>query len=104
MENVAPLQAQGFNEGKGKPFTAEDVRFTAKVDVIYAIVFGWPAKPLQIKSLGKAAKLLDKPVGKVELLRSREAIRWSQKEESLTIEPPQSQLQSEAVVYKITMK
>jgi alpha-L-fucosidase len=103
LENVAPIQAQGFNEGKGKPFTAEDVRFTAKGDVIYAIVFGWPAKPLQIKSLGTAAKLLDKPIGKIQLLGSQESIRWSQ-EEALTIMPPQSQLQSEAVVFKITMK
>jgi alpha-L-fucosidase len=104
LENTAPLQAQGFNEGKGKPFTAEDVRFTAKGDVIYAIVFGWPTKPLQIKSLGTAAKLLDKPIGKIQLLGSQEAIRWSQKEESLTIESPQNQLQSEAVVFKITVK
>src|SRR5664279_3124631 len=25
IEDVAPLKAQGFNEGKGKPFTAEDI-------------------------------------------------------------------------------
>lgn len=60
--------------------------------------------PPQIKSLGKAAKLLDKPVGKVQLLGSREAIRWSRKEESLTVEPLQNQIQCEAVVFKIAMK
>jgi len=30
LENVAALSAQGFNEGKGKPFTSEDIRFTTK--------------------------------------------------------------------------
>ena len=30
IEDVAPLKAQGFNEGKGKPFTYEDIRFTIK--------------------------------------------------------------------------
>jgi hypothetical protein len=73
-------------------------------NVIDGVAFGWPAKPPQIKSLGKAAKPLDKPVGKIQLLGSREAIRWSRKEESLTIEPLQNQIQSEAVVFKIAMK
>ena len=46
----AKLTAQGFNEGKGRPFTAEDVRFTQSKDgkTIYAIVLGWP--PTQPRS------------------------------------------------------
>ncbi len=55
----AALSAQGFNEGKGKPFTAEDVRFTTKGETLYVIVLGRPQQDLQIKSLGTAAKLLD---------------------------------------------
>jgi alpha-L-fucosidase len=38
----AVLSAQGFNEGKGKPFTAADVRFTIKGNVLYTIVLGTP--------------------------------------------------------------
>ncbi|WP_261387861.1 hypothetical protein [Chitinophaga pinensis] len=30
MQETAALTAQGFNEGKGKPFSAEDIRFTRK--------------------------------------------------------------------------
>jgi alpha-L-fucosidase len=30
IESAAPISAQGFNEGKGKPFGAEDIRFTVK--------------------------------------------------------------------------
>ncbi len=36
LSAAAPINAQGFNEGKGKPFTAEDVRFTTKGDTLYA--------------------------------------------------------------------
>ena len=38
------MSAQGFNEGKGKPFTAADVRFTQAKDgkTLYAIVLGAP--------------------------------------------------------------
>ena len=34
----AALQAQGFNEGKGKPLTHEDIRFTQKGEVLYAFI------------------------------------------------------------------
>lgn len=34
----AALSAQGFNEGKGKSFTAEDIRFATKGGVLYAIM------------------------------------------------------------------
>ncbi len=42
MASAAPLQAQGFNEGKGKQFSVEDVRFTSKGDTIYAFIMGAP--------------------------------------------------------------
>ncbi len=100
----APISAQGFNEGKGKPMTAEDVRFTTKGDILYAIVLGQPAKDLQIKSLGTAAGLLDKPIAGVRLLGSDETIRWIQSEASLTIKPVQNKPCDEAIVFRITMQ
>jgi len=52
MESAAALTAQGFNEGKGKPFTAEDIRFTAKGNTLYAIALGTPsANKILIKTL-----------------------------------------------------
>jgi alpha-L-fucosidase len=48
LEKVAALSAQGFNEGKGKPFTNEDVRFTVKGNILYAVFLGWPDQPQQI--------------------------------------------------------
>lgn len=44
IESAAPIKEQGFNEGKGKPFGAEDIRFTAKGKTLYAIMLGWPNK------------------------------------------------------------
>lgn len=52
MDGVAPLSGPGFNEGKNKPLTAEDIRFTTKAGIIYAIVMGWPETgSVLIKSL-----------------------------------------------------
>ncbi len=60
----AALSGQGFNEGRGKPFTTEDVRYTVSKDgrTLYAIVLGWPAGTTTLKSLGTDAKLLDRPI------------------------------------------
>ena len=100
----APIKAQGFNEGQGKPFTAEDVRFTTKGDTLYAIVLGWPTNGVSIKSLGKLAKLLNKPVGQVELLGSRERIQWQQTADALVIAQPKNKPNDFAIVFKTTPK
>ena len=100
----AALSAQGFNEGKGKPFTAEDIRFTTKGDTLYAIELGWPTNGVTIKSLGESAKLLDRPVGKVELLGSPETIQWQQTAAALVIAQPKTKSNDFAIVFKITPK
>ena len=97
-----PAAAAGnFTEGKGKPFTADDVRFTTKGGTLYAIALGAPKKDLQIKSLGTAAKLLDHPISTITLLGSDEKVEWSQSAESLTIKAPASSPNDTAIVFKI---
>jgi alpha-L-fucosidase len=104
IESAAPLSAQGFNEGKGKPFTAEDIRFTQKGKLLYAIALGRPTQPLKIKSLGKQAKLLEKRIAAVKLLGSDEKIQWSQDDDALTIEPPKNKPSEIAVVFRIQLE
>lgn len=105
----AELSAQGFNEGKGKPFTNEDVRFTISKDgnTLYAIVLGWPDKAFTIKSLGKKAGLLDKSIGEITLLGSREAVSWSQSDDQLEIKKASAKPASDAsaaAVFKIALR
>ncbi len=102
-EHVAQLTAQGFNEGKGKPFTADDVRFTAKGDTIYAISLGRPTEPLTIKSLGRKAGLLDRPMAKVVLLGTAEKITWTQTDDALVITLTNAAVDTPATVFKITL-
>jgi alpha-L-fucosidase len=102
MASAAPIQAQGFNEGKGKAFTGEDVRFTVKGETLYAIVMGFPPNSVSIKSLGTNAKLLDQPVTGVTLLGSSEKLKWSQTAKALVIEKPVQPPNDIAVVFKIT--
>ncbi|MFD2594425.1 alpha-L-fucosidase [Sphingobacterium griseoflavum] len=54
QKDAPELTAQGFNEGKGKPFTADDIRFTTKGKDLFATVLGIPDNnTVTIKSLGK---------------------------------------------------
>ncbi len=100
----AALKAQGFNEGKGKPLTAADIRFTLKGNTLYAIVLGRPANGVNIKSLGVAAKLLDQHIKKVALLGSKEKIQWQQTDAALEIKPPAAPSSDIANVFKITLR
>ena len=101
---AAPLSAQGFNEGKGKPFTADDVRFTMRKGALYAIELGVPARELNIKSMGTAAGLLDRPIESISLLGSGEKIAWKQNAGALSITAPKQTPSPEALVYKLTLR
>ena len=101
------LAAQGFNEGKGKPFTAEDVRYTASKDgnTLYAIVCGLPSGSVALKSLGQTAALLDHTVAKIEQLGATEPLVWSLGADALTVTPASAKPASDAgIAFKITLK
>ncbi|MBC7783366.1 MAG: alpha-L-fucosidase [Burkholderiales bacterium] len=102
----APIKDQGFNEGKGKPFTAEDVRYTQKGDALYVIVLGVPTKPLELKMLGKQrgdkAANLGKNITGITLLGSDEKIEWTHADDQLTIQPGKDKPGTLATVFKIS--
>jgi alpha-L-fucosidase len=85
ISEAAPIAAQGFNEGKGKPFGAADMRFTTKGDTLYAIVFGWPDNGrITIKSLNEGNTLRPGAINKVELLGGGE-LRFKRNAEALEV-------------------
>jgi alpha-L-fucosidase len=65
---------------------------------------GAPKTAVTIKSLGRNAKLLDKPISTISLLGGREKPKWSQTTDALTIELAKDYPSDIAVVYKITPK
>jgi alpha-L-fucosidase len=98
IQSAAPLNAQGFNEGKGRPFTDEDMRFTTKGKTLYAILLGWPANnSVLIKSLGAGTS----KTGKVSLLGNAGSLAFSQSAEGLKVTLPEQQPCRDAFVLKI---
>jgi alpha-L-fucosidase len=103
LEQVAPLTAQGFNEGKGPPFTAADIRFTTKAGVLYAILLGWPAdRTATVASLGtRSPELAGRRISGVSLLGDPDPVSWRQDSQGLHVELPAHPPSDYAVVLKI---
>ena len=84
-----PTQIVGgaFHDTEAKPFTAQDIRFTTKGKILYAIALGWPENNrLTIHSV-----IADKiKVADVALLGSKEKVKWSQDSDGLHLMLPQS--------------
>ncbi len=70
-------------------YTSEDVRFTKKGDVLYAIILDWDKQGIvSIESLSKQSKLLDHPIKKISMLGVDEELVWNQKEEDFVVALP----------------
>jgi alpha-L-fucosidase len=90
QEATAKLAAQGFNEGKGKPFTHEDIRFATKDNVLYATALGWPEDgKLVIKSLAKNSERFPNEVKKIEWLPTKQSLTFVRNENGLIVSLPQ---------------
>jgi alpha-L-fucosidase len=102
METAAPISNQGFNEGKNKPFTSSDIRFTTKGDAIYAFVMGWPEDgKVMIKSLRGGSAHLNKGITRVELLGQASPLVFQQTAQGLQVTLP---AQAPALPYAATLK
>jgi alpha-L-fucosidase len=90
MAGAAELKAQGFNEGKGKPFTGEDMRFTSKGDLLYVIALGAPIEgKLRIRSLAAGSEHFPGQVGQVSLVGRSQPLVFHRDGEALTVEMPE---------------
>ena len=81
-----------------KGYTAEDIRFTKKGEVLYAVVMSWPTAEVVIKSLGTGA--VKRKVSKVELVGSGE-VGFVQEEAGLKVKFPGERVGEFAWVLRI---
>ncbi|UPK67014.1 alpha-L-fucosidase [Chitinophaga filiformis] len=101
IDTAAPLDGPGFNEGKGKPFGAEDIRFTTKADTLYAIALGTPADgKIRVKSLAAGSSHYPAEIAKVELL-GRGPVNFERGNDALIVQLPDSLPNQEALCLKI---
>jgi alpha-L-fucosidase len=103
-EGPTKMKGGPFAEEKIQEFTAQDVRFTTKGNVLYAISLGRPDKELVINSLSTARKLWFGEIGEVRLLGVDAPLRWARENKGLTVQIPHTFSGSDACVFKITGK
>jgi len=99
----APVRDQGFNEGLGKPYTGEDVRFTTKGPTLYAILLAWPdGGSATIRSLAAGSpELAGRRVTGVALLGGAGPVAWSQDGQGLRVSMPAAPAGDNPVVLRI---
>lgn len=86
-----PTQVIGgsFKDTASKPFTGEDIRFTAKGDTLYAISLAWPENgKLVVKSLRTGSPYATDNIASVQLLGSNARLKWSRDASGLIVELP----------------
>ena len=109
MEKPEAGRFGGARDVRSKPYTAEDIRFTAKDGVLFACFLGWPEDGrLVIHALGRGSAanpaLLDKVIASVSLLGSKEAVAWTQETDGLHVTLPAAKPCEEAFTLKLALK
>jgi len=91
------------SEKKDKRFTAEDLRFTAKGDVLYVAGLKWPEDgKVTVKTLAKGGQHYPEEIGSLVMLGSDEEIKFTRDEKGLHVELPKSRPSEYAYVLKVT--
>lgn len=91
-----------FNADKTRPYTARDIRFTTKGDVLYAVALAWPEDgKLTIETLAQGRTEYLKPIGQVELLGNQGPLPFTRGEEGLVVTLPDTRPNEYAYVLKI---
>ena len=78
------------SENKNKPFGAKDIRFTTKGDQLYAIALGKPETNKLLITTMKSGNEYKASIKKVEMLGHDGKLAWSQTDQGLEIEFPQT--------------
>jgi alpha-L-fucosidase len=98
-EGPTQIKAGMFSEKDIKPFTTQDIRFTTRRGVLYALALGWPDTPtLKVTSL---AANVPGHVQRVEILGTNQALEFVRDAGGLTITLPQRPLGRDAYAFRI---
>jgi alpha-L-fucosidase len=90
-----------FHDTETQPYTPEDIRFTTKSGLLYAIELAWPSnREVVIHSLGTGV-VGEEMVRSVELLGADSALLFEQSKEGLKVHLPEKAPGNYAYVFRI---
>ncbi len=91
--------AGAFTDNEESAYTAQDIRFTTKGEVLYATSLEWSDAGVMINSIGT-----DQKVDQVMMVGSNEQLSWEQTDDGLKVTFPAEKPSDYAHVLKITFK
>jgi alpha-L-fucosidase len=101
-EGPTKVKGGSFNDTATKGYTAQDIRFTAKANTLYAIAMGWPEDgKLTIQSLAREGPNSGSIIGSVKLLGSNANIEFTRDASGLHLQLP-TRTGEYAYVFKIS--
>jgi len=112
-EGPTQLEKGGpFNEMDALRYSAQDIRFTAKDNVLYATALGWPGERILIKSLAGGPNpernfwngLYPSEIVSVSMLGDGKLLKWELTKEGLNVETPATKPCEYAFVFKIVRR
>ena len=88
-EGPNAVKSGSFQGNSISKLGVKDIRFTRNKanTVVYAIVLGWPTKPVIVQSLGTSAANVP-AIANVQLIGTDEKLAWKQTPEGLRVELP----------------
>jgi alpha-L-fucosidase len=89
------------SRARTSPFSAKDIRFTTKGDILYAILLDWPGETAVITSLATGKAPSDR-IEKIELLGHVGELEFTQDAEALKVKMPSEKPCDYAFALKIT--
>jgi alpha-L-fucosidase len=93
-----------FTDTQRSAFTSQDIRFTTKGDVLYAICLDWPDNgEVIIHSLGTGAPIKAGKIVEVSLLGSPGSLSWTQSQGGLKINTPDLRPCDHSCAFKILL-
>jgi alpha-L-fucosidase len=93
-----------FKDTERAPFGQEDIRFTKKGEVTYAIVLSEPEGTVKIRSLGSSLGLEPREVAAVELVGSEAPLKWTRTADGLEVDVPAQLPSKHACAFRVTFQ
>jgi alpha-L-fucosidase len=103
-EGPTEVAEGAFTDTKRAAFTAQDMRFTAKPDALYATIMDWPGAKTTIRSFKAGCALKASAIARVTMLGVDQPLSWQQDADGLTVQLPAEPPCRHAYVVKVWLK
>ena len=103
MARVRPRSSDSFlSDADRADFTAADIRFTTRADIVYATPLDWPRGRLLITSLAEGSPHFPAPIASVELIGEEKPLAFERRADGLSVTLPKPTSGSVLPVLRIT--